>query len=389
MQYITRDAELILAKFLATNKVLLVLGARQVGKTTLLEHELIKDQSVFLNLDIEIDKAQLTARAALAPPDALKSLGSPKVLVVDEAQRFPEIGQLVKGWYDTKLPVKIILLGSSSVNLMDKIAEALTGRNEKLYLPPLTFREVARAQSWYKSPYTKTILLQNFGRQLQAVMREALVFGSYPETIAVAEARAQYLLNLASDYVLKDVLQLGLVKSPDTIRRLLLLLAHQIGAEVSITELAQNLHLARQTVTHYLDLLERSFVIFRLPAFSTNQRKEIAKNSKIYFWDTGVRNALLKEFSISELRADIGALWENWVVAEFAKQNLLAGGMDTLYFWRTTAGSEVDLVIKRKGALRAFEISWSKKKRTPLTFTRLYKIPVAMITRDSFGEYFL
>ena len=158
-----------------------------------------------------------------------------------------------------------------------------------------------------------------------------MVFGNYPEAIILAD-KQQYLLNLSADYLLKDVLQLGLIKTPDLIKKLLMLLSHQVGAEVSISELASNLSISKITVDRYLDLLEETFIIFRLPAFSTNPRKEITKSHKIYFYDNGIRNALLNEFSLNPLRGDIGGLWENWVIAEFAKENLLTGRKKTLFF---------------------------------------------------------
>jgi len=181
--------------------------------------------------------------------------------------------------------------------------------------------------------------------QLASLIQEQIIYGSYPEAV-VTDQKQQYLLNLVSDYLLKDVFQSSLIKSPETVKKLLTLLAYQVGSEVSLTELANNLQISRVTVEKYIDILERSFVIFRLPAFSNNLRKEIVKSTKIFFWDTGVRNALLKDFNFSNMRNDIGLLWENWVIAEFAKKNLLEGQPNNLYFWRTMSGSEVDLVIK-------------------------------------------
>jgi len=207
---------------------------------------------------------------------------------------------------------------TSSLNLLDQSAESLTGRNVKLFLPPLLFSEVLNAQSWYSKEMTPQLLKANMGNQLNSLLKEQMVFGGYPEAIVTAQ-KEEYLLNLVSDYLLKDVFQSTLIKSPEKVKKLLMLIAYQIGSEVSLTELANNLQISRITVEKYLDLLERSFVIFRLPAFSSNLRKEIVKRSKIFFWDTGVRNALLKDFNFSTLRNDIGLLWENWVIAEFAK----------------------------------------------------------------------
>ena len=170
------------------------------------------------------------------------------------------------------------------------------------------------------------------------------------------------------------MLQTGLVKAPDLIKRLLLLLAHQAGAEVSVNELATQPHMARPTVDRYLDLLEQTFVTCRLPSFSTNPRKEIAKSRKVFFWDTGIRTALLNAFSIDDFRPDIGALWENWVIPEVAKRNALLGSPAALYFWRTRAQSEVDLVVKQGSELRAFEVRWSSRRGSSRAFRGAYGV---------------
>lgn len=377
MRYISREAERYLQKNLATQKIIIILGARQVGKTTLVQH-ILKDSVLFLNLDNEVDKNRLMSASSIAPRDALKNFGNPKFLVIDEAQRVTDTGRIVKGWYDAKLSVKIILLGSSSLNLINQTAESLTGRNVKIFLPPLLFEEILRAQEWYSSELTKNSLYKNFSNQIQETLLQTIIFGSYPETIE-SEDKSGYLLNLVSDYLLKDVLQIGLIKTPGLIKQLLMLLAHQIGSEVSVNELALNLKTTRITVDRYLDLLEQTFVIFQLPSFSSNPRKEISKNQKIYFWDTGVRNALINEFSINHLRGDIGALWENWVIAEFAKQNVLAGKRKNLYFWRARTGGEVDLVVKEGEKIDAYEIKWSKKSIKRQSFTYKYGVPVRLI----------
>jgi uncharacterized protein len=377
--YIKRIAESTLATLLQSSKVGIILGARQVGKTTLVEHVLSGRKAVFLNFDVDIDKRRFLAAASMTPIDGLKSLGNPEVLVIDEAQRLPEAARLVKGWYDTRLPVKILLLGSSSLNLLDQAAESLTGRNEKLPHPPLVFEEALRSQSWYTEAYTPSVLSKQFATPLRAFLLQSLAFGSYPEVV-LAEDKPRLLRHLSSDYLWKDILQTGLVKSPDLIKRLLTLLAHQAGSEVSTHELATQLQMARPTVERYLDLLEQTFVIFRLPSFSTNPRKEIARSKKVFFWDTGIRNALLNAFSTEELRPDIGALWENWVIAEAAKYNLLQGGASELFFWRSRAQSEVDLVIKTGDQLQAFEIKWRPTHRpASRAFSALYGVEVKLI----------
>ena len=221
-------------------------------------------------------------------------------------------------------------------------------------------------------------------------MISSLTFGGYPEAVTTSD-KADYLNNLVSDYLLKDILQSGLVKTPNLIRSLLTLLAHQAGSVISVNELANSLNISRVTINRYLDLLEQTFVIFRLPAFSTNPRKEIIKNQKIFFWDTGVRNILIGEMSTNPLRPDIGQLWESWVIAELAKQNLLQGNFNRLFFWRTRAGSEIDLIINNitTGKLKALEIKWSPTKLRIKAFAAKYHIPVNIIHKENFADYLI
>ncbi len=380
--YLKRVAEQLLRDILRGDKVGVIVGARQVGKSTLVEHVLAGQPAVFLNFDVEVDKARFQAAAALSPSDGLRSLGNPPVLVIDEAQRLPETSRIIKGWHDARLPAKFLLLGSSALNLVDQAAESLTGRNRKLVLPPLLFSETLRTQAWANADDAPDHLGQHFAPQLRSFLMQRLSFGSYPE-IVTTDRPTQLLRELSSDYIWKDVLQAGLVKTPALIKRLLLLLAHQAGAEVSVNELATQLQMARPTVDRYLDLLEQTFVIFRLPSFSTNPRKEIAKSQKVFFWDTGIRNALLNAFSTDEFRPDIGALWENWVVAEVAKRNALLGSPAELFFWRTRAQSEVDLVVKQATGLQAFEIKWSSRRVSGRAFRDAYGVEVEVIRPDN------
>ncbi len=380
--YIKRHAEVALREILDSGKVGLILGARQVGKTTLVEHVLAGRAATFLNFDIEVDKARFLAAAALSPSDGLRALGNPSVLVIDEAQRLPETPRIIKGWHDAKLPATFLLLGSSSLDLLDQAAESLTGRNRKLVLPPLLFAETLGTQNWAGADAAPAHLCEHFASQLRVFLLQRMAFGSYPEVVTCDQPE-RLLRELSSDYLWKDVLQAGLVKTPDLIKRLLLLLAHQAGSEVSVNELATQLQMARPTVDRYLDLLEQTFVIFRLPSFSTNPRKEIAKSQKVFFWDTGIRNALLNAFSTDDFRPDIGALWENWVIAEAAKRNALLGSPAELFFWRTRTQAEVDLVVKQGAGLRAFEIKWSPQRGSGRAFRDAYGIQVEAIRPDN------
>lgn len=382
--YINRYIEKQFASSLSTKEIAIVLGARQVGKTSLIQQMLQGTRYVLLNLDILVDKQTCFALRHLNPFDAWKSIGSPDILAIDEAQHDPHVGRMVKGWYDAGVPVNIVLLGSSSLDILDQTAEPLTGRNKKFYLPPLLFPESLQIYPWYPKTTVSKDFYESFANTIQTVLLDRMVFGSYPKTV-VTEDKESYVLNVANDYLLKDIFQLGLIKSPETIRKFLLLLAYHIGSEVSTLELANAMSISRLTVERYLELLEQTFIIFRLPSFGKNQRKEIVKNKKIFFWDTGIRNAILKNFSYSPLRPDIGALWENFVISEYAKWNMLTGQKHNLYFWRSRQGSEVDLIIERNGTIEALEIKWSEKKRRfGKAFKNLYGCDIRTVTRKSF-----
>ncbi|MDR0932314.1 MAG: ATP-binding protein [Victivallales bacterium] len=366
-------------RIVESGKIAIVIGARQVGKTTLVSEALKERKTVILNFDIPFDVVRFKAASVLPPIDGMKSLDFPEVLVIDEAQRLPETAQIVKGWYDSKLPVKFVLLGSSSLNLLSQASESLTGRNRKIQLPPLTMSESLQAENWYRQEYTLSVIEEHFALQFRVFLLKSMVFGSYPEVVT-SDDKIALLRELSGDYLWKDILQAGLVRTPDLLRRLLTLLAHQVGSEVSTNELSQQLGMSRVTIDRYLDLLEETFVIFRLPAYSTNPRKEIVKSKKIFFWDTGIRNALLNTFDLNENRPDIGSLFENYLISEIAKRNWLSLNPVELYFWRNKDRAEVDLVIKQGGSLQPYEIKWGKKRGSSTAFQNAYGISLKTIT---------
>ncbi len=366
-------------RIVESGKIAIVIGARQVGKTTLVSEALKKRKMVMLNFDVPFDVARFKAASVLPPVDGMKSLDSPEVLVIDEAQREPETARIVKGWYDSKLPVNFVLLGSSSLNLLSQASESLTGRNRKIQLPPLTMLESLQAEGWYRPEYTLPVIEEHFAPQFRVFLLKSMVFGGYPEVV-ISDDKIELLRELSGDYLWKDILQAGLVKTPDLLRQLLTLLAHQAGSEVSTNELAQQLSMSRVTVDRYLDLLEETFVIFRLPAYSTNPRKEIVKSKKIFFWDTGIRNAILNAFDLNENRPDIGSLFENYLIAEIAKRNQHSLNPAELYFWRNKDRAEVDLVIKQGDQLHPCEIKWGKKRGNSTAFQNAYGIPLKTIT---------
>lgn len=355
--YLSRLLEEDIQAALSNRKVLFLLGARQVGKTTIIKHILKMCPGRLLNMDMEIDRSRLKEAAQLAPAEGVRVLTDGELLVIDEAQRVPDIGQITKGWYDADMSTKIILLGSSTATLLDHAASELVGRNEKLWLTPLLFREVLAGQQWFRPDQAPSSISNYFGRQVQALLMQRLVFGSYPEAYLADDPR-EYLENLIGDYLLKDIFTKSLVRSPDDVRRLLAELAQEIGNTISVAQLATRLKLSRQTVQRYLDLLEGIFVIFSLPAYATDPIKEVNKSNKYYFWDTGVKNALQREWTVSSNRSDIDALWENWVIAEVMKLSRTLRRHEDLFFWRTRHNSNVELLVKQGEALHPFNIAF-------------------------------
>ena len=388
--FIPRLLETDVQAALKTRKILFLLGARQVGKTTLMEHIFGKRGGTVLNMDTVIDRTLVEEAHRLEPHAGMRHLTTGDVLVIDEAQRLKEIGEITKSWYDAKVKTKVVLLGSASANLLDMAAAELVGRNEKLWLTPLLWREIVAQQSWWREGRPVAELQVHFGEQLQALLLQRLVFGSYPEAYTSDDPR-RYLMNLSSDYLLKDIFTRSVVRSPEDVRRLLFELAQRIGETVSVMQLATRLKLSRQTVQRYLDLLEGIFVIFSLPAYATDPEREVNKSQKYYFWDTGVKNALLHEWTVSEARSDIDALWENWVVAEFAKRRLTLGRHEDLFFWRSRHRSSVELLIREGESLRPFHIRFRADEADPSakSFERAYGVTPTVIHRNNVAEHLL
>lgn len=387
--YIRRLLEEQLEQSLKSKKVLFLLGARQVGKTTLIEHLLEKTEGKLLNMDIDLDHARLKAASKLSPQDALSSLSDSDLLIIDEAQRVPDIGRIVKGWYDARVPVKIILLGSSSAMLLDQASAELTGRNEKIWLTPLLFKEVLARQDWYSDKFSIDFIKENFAEQINAILLERLVYGSYPESVLTSDPR-QYLTNLTSDYLLKDIFTNSIVRSPDDVRRLLAELARSLGDCVAISQLATRLKLSRQTVQRYLDLLEGIFVIFSLPAYCTDPIKEVKKSRKYYFWDTGVKNSIQREWVVSQTRSDMDVLWENWVMAEVYKQGKTFNRLEDMFFWQSRNGSSVDLVVKQGSQIHPFDFRFYPHLAKPSrSFKNTYSVLPKTITPENFLEVLL
>jgi predicted AAA+ superfamily ATPase len=359
MPYFVRELEGLVENWLFRGKVISLYGPRQVGKTTLAKKLLAKHGAEKHYYDCEF----LHIREMLAsqnPAQYEQLFKGAKLLVLDEAQQVEEIGIVLKLLHDHFPDAQIIATGSSSFELANKTSEPLTGRGVEFVMYPLAVSELAQQ-------YRADVLLQKF--------EQLMMYGAYPEIINADLADVPFLLqNLTSKYLYKDILELTGIKKSDALVKLLQLLALQLGSEVSYHELAVSLQISPKTVEHYLDLLEKAFVIFRLKPFSRNLRKEITKKNKVYFFDLGVRNALLSQFAPLQLRSDVGGLWENFCVIERLKQMTYRQEVKSVYFWREQGGAEIDFLEESNGQLKAYDFKWQRPARVkiPRSFAAAY-----------------
>ena len=350
-----------LKKLISPNKVVVIYGPRRCGKTTLINRYLEKvgDERYFL-----VSGEDITVREYLGSQSISKLkdfVGKNNLLVIDEAQKVKEIGLNLKLIIDHIKDIKIIATGSSSFDLARDIGEPLTGRKYTLRLFPLAQLELMQIEQIVET---------------EANLEARLIFGSYPEIVLTNDnsLRERYLKEIVSLYLFKDILEMEGVRHPDKIVRLLQLLAFQIGGEVSFNELGGQLGISKNTVDRYLELLEKVFVIFKLSGFSRNLRKEITKNARYYFYDTGIRNALINNFNPLNMRDDIGMLWENYIICERLKRQEYLSMPANNYFWRTYDQKEIDLVEERGGRLYGYEIKWKTGRlRPPKTWLEGYK----------------
>ena len=371
---IERDLQKVIEKWLFQGKILILYGARQVGKTTLVKNLKKKypQDAVYFDCEaIEVKQA-----LEISDPMRLKHfIGSPRLVIFDEAQKVANIGLALKLLIDHYPTLQIIATGSSSFDLANKVNEPLTGRALEFTLLPFSLGELRQQ-----------FLLGELDQQLERFLR----FGLYPEISQKDEPAARVLLdNLTAKYLYKDVLEFDRVRRSEMLLRLLQLLALQIGNEVSYYELAQNLGVDRNTVVRYLDLLEKAFVIFKLRAFSRNLRKEINKKNKIYFYDLGVRNSLIANFNPLSLRSDVGPLWENFCLVERLKSHQAQGLVCHRYFWRTHDQKEIDYLEESEGKLRGFEFKWQKKDVIqPREFLATYPgSSVSLVNRENYQAF--
>jgi len=362
---------------LTPGKVLILYGPRQVGKTTLATDLLssISLRSRFVNAD------ELLYREALASQSRQQLgevLGDAELLVIDEAQRVPNIGLNLKILVDNFPQAMFLATGSASFDLANQISEPLTGRKLTYHLFPVSYGEIR---------HTFGVL------EARAQLERWLVWGGYPSIVTTEDPvlRERLLGELVGSYLYRDILNLEGIRRAEKIVDLLRLLAFQIGQEVSIAELAANLALNRQTVERYLDLLEKVFVIFKVGGFSRNLRKEVTKNARYYFYDNGVRNSLIQNFNPLALRNDVGQLWENYLVVERGKANQAAERLVNAYFWRTYDQKEIDYIEEHGGELYGYEFKWQSgdiRRATRNEFLEAYPGSKLMaVTRENFESF--
>ena len=353
-------------------KAILLFGARQTGKSTLVESILSDRDYLYLNGD------ESDAREILTNPTSAglrRMVGDKTILFIDEAQRVPDIGLTIKILVDQLKQVQVIATGSSTFELSAKLNEPLTGRKYPFMLYPLSFGEMVKHAGFFEE---------------RRLIEHRMLFGYYPEIVTNFGKESKLLKLLADSYLYKDLLMLEQINRPLLLERLLKALALQVGNEVSYHEVAQTIGTDGRTVEKFIDLLEQVFVIFRLPALSKNVRNEIKKGKKIYFCDCGIRNAIISNFNPLSSRTDTGALWENFVISERMKFLHYADDDAKMYFWRTTQQQEIDLIEERPDGYAAFEFKWGKTKaRFPQTFTENYPGSKTMVVSPDNLEEFL
>lgn len=373
---VKRSIEKSIKKYLFKDKTIIIYGARQVGKTTLVE-SLVKDYvqaTLFLNGD-DSDVRDILSEISVTKLKPI--IGNNKIIVLDEAQRIPETGLVLKIIHDNFKDIQLIATGSSAFELANKINEPLTGRKFEFYLHPFSFGEMVNHHGFLTE---------------KRLLKHRMIFGYYPD-IALNTADGKKLLkSLASSYLYKDLLILDQIQKPALLEKILKALALQIGSEVSYNELAGLLRSDKGTIEKYIDLLEKAYIIFRLNGFNRNVRNELKKGKKIYFYDNGIRNAIIGNFLPVTSRTDTGALWENFLMSERIKYNHNKDVDFQSYFWRTTQQQEIDYIEEIDNKLFAFEFKWNPGKKGYLskTFSKAYPgSSFKIISPDNIHEFLL
>lgn len=374
MANITRTIQHSILQRLEDRKAIIVMGARQVGKTTLL-HQLINDSDAMWLTGDDAPTRTLLSDIGIERLKAL--IGNRKVIIIDEAQRIKNIGLTIKLIVDNIPTVKVLATGSSSFELANVINEPLTGRKWQYTLFPLSFAELTAHSN----------LLSE-----RAMLEHRLVYGSYPEVVTSPADEKKVLEQLAESYVYKDVLDLGQLRKNDELITLVKALAYQIGNEVVYSELAQLCRLDPKTVEKYISILEQAYIVFRLGSFSRNLRNELRHSLKIYFYDTGIRNALINNYAPVEMRSDAGQLFENYMIVERMKYCQRSNRLCNRYFWRTTYQSEIDYIEESDGILSAFEFKWNPRRKAslPQSFSNAYPgTDFAVVNPDNYDQFLL
>jgi uncharacterized protein len=371
---IRRKLENIIEQKIGKGKAILILGARQTGKTTLIKEIAKKSQieTLYLNADLPVVQQQLQNPGIV---ELKQLIGNAKMVFIDEAQRIQNIGITLKIIVDELPEVQLVVTGSSAFELTSEVNEPLTGRKYEYQLFPVSWIEMVDHSNYLESV---------------SQLNQRLIFGMYPDVIQNLGNEKEILFNLSESYLFKDIYTFRQIRKPEFLQKLLQALAFQVGSEVSYNELSNLLQIDRKTIIHYVDLLEKAFVIFRLPAFSRNLRKELSSKIKIYFYDTGVRNALINDFRPLDFRNDKGALWENFLISERLKSNHYALRRVNSYFWRTHQKSEIDYIEEADGMLDVFEFKWNPKTgfKIPKPFSDNYAVrQTELISHKNFHQF--
>lgn len=367
---INRYIENIVTEKMHSGKAIVLVGARQVGKTTLIKNLLNNVDYLFLDAD------DPTVRHMLTSPNTeeIRTLiADHKIVFLDEAQRIHGIGITLKIITDQFKDVQLLVSGSSPFDLGNALNEPLTGRKWEYELYPITWEEYENSIGYLKS-----------SQQLE----NRLIYGFYPEVINNQGKERETLMNLVNSYLYRDILAFSDIKRPEVLDKLLQALALQMGSEVNYNELAQLVGVNKITVQKYIDILEKGYIVFRLYSFSGNLRNEIKQNRKIYFYDNGIRNMIIGNFTALDLRQDKGALWENFLISERLKQHKYKQTFAKMYFWRTKQQQEIDLIEEINAKIFGYEIKWQNKNtRFPETFTKNYNAECSIIDKNNFREF--
>lgn len=371
---IKRKLEEVIANQLFKGKAIILVGPRQVGKTTLLREFIRRSDKQVLSLNCDEPEAQtMLTNTNVAKLQTI--IGNNELVIIDEAQKVDNIGLTLKLIVDNMPDVQVIATGSSAFELRNSLNEPLTGRKFEYQMYPVSCGEIMDTYGLIEERRT---------------LENRLIYGSYPDIIMHPEEARRYLTELTQSYLYKDILSLDSLRKPRLLDKLLQALAFQVGSEISTNELARTLQTDGKTIDKYIDLLEKSYVIFRLGGLSRNLRTELKRAKKIYFYDNGVRNAIIQQFAPVNLRNDMGVLWENFFIAERMKRNHYYGLYCNRYFWRTTLQQEIDLVEESDGEMTAFEMKWNPAKKVLFSksFTEAYNVKETItVTPDNYLEY--